>query len=257
MSWIWRKVTALPVGRICRRLMQPGMIPIFISMPQPKSVAESSQALFPDEGGETILNMRKQLLGNQSFFSDLTATMHKVGQYHDIHDDWFQFLYLVTRLAKPMVVVETGVFAGLSTAFILQAIKDNGRGRLVSVDLPAENVIVGSTDRMHDSALPPGCDPGWIVPPALKVNHSLVVGNSQEVLPRVFEKHRAIDVFIHDSLHTAAHQSFEYAIAWSRLREGGILLSDDIFWSPAFHEFCRKHRKPYLHVVEGRGAVRK
>jgi hypothetical protein len=41
------------------------------------------------------------------------------------------------------------------------------------------------------------------------------------------------------------------------LAAGGLLLSDDIFWNRAFHEFCGRQGRKYLHVTEGRGAVRK
>src|SRR5215211_6147252 len=44
--------------------------------------------------------------------------------------------YLVCRLLEPAVVIETGVAYGVSSAFILRALEENGRGVLHSVDLP-------------------------------------------------------------------------------------------------------------------------
>ena len=47
-----------------------------------------------------------------------------------------EFLYLLVREYKPRVVVETGVFRGVSSALILNAMKDSNIGRLYSIDLP-------------------------------------------------------------------------------------------------------------------------
>lgn len=94
------------------------------------------------------------------------------------------------------------------------------------------------------------------VPDRLRARHRLILGDSREVLPRVFLEEPQVNVFFHDSLHTFDHMSFEYSLAWDHLQAGGILLSDDIFWSPAFHQFCRQKRIPYVH--SGRfGAARK
>ncbi|MDN5698624.1 MAG: class I SAM-dependent methyltransferase [Rubrobacter sp.] len=44
--------------------------------------------------------------------------------------------YLLCRLRKPEAVVETGVAHGVSSAFLLAALRVNGGGELHSVDLP-------------------------------------------------------------------------------------------------------------------------
>src|SRR5947207_14206936 len=51
-------------------------------------------------------------------------------------------LYAVVRAFKPGVVVETGVSSGMSSAHILRALAENGKGTLHSIDLP--NVQQGS-----------------------------------------------------------------------------------------------------------------
>lgn len=43
--------------------------------------------------------------------------------------------YLVCRTLTPAIVLETGVAYGVTTAFLLQAIAQNGRGQVHSVDL--------------------------------------------------------------------------------------------------------------------------
>src|SRR5207247_1075041 len=62
---------------------------------------------------------------------------------------WHSFLYIVVRASSPSIVVETGVLYGHSSAAILAALEDNGKGRLISVDLPIDlhqNIKVGKHD---------------------------------------------------------------------------------------------------------------
>jgi predicted O-methyltransferase YrrM len=41
---------------------------------------------------------------------------------------------------------------------------------------------------------------------------------------------------------------FEFRAAWPHLRAGGVLVSDDVFWNPAFLLFTRLHRVPFRHI---------
>lgn len=46
------------------------------------------------------------------------------------------YLYALVRETKPIVVVETGVASRVISYAILQAMEDNGKGFLYSIDLP-------------------------------------------------------------------------------------------------------------------------
>src|SRR4029078_12987181 len=80
------------------------------------------------------------------------------------HERSSRLLYYCVRLRRPAVVVETGVFDGFSSAFILKALADNHHGRLCSIDVPARAPIAASTDKMPFATLPDGADPGWLAP---------------------------------------------------------------------------------------------
>lgn len=135
-------------------------------------------------------------------------------------------LYLVCRTAKPLTVVETGVYHGLSSAFILQALQDNGKGELYSID---------RRDRV-----PQGYPTGWLVSESLKPYWHLVLGNSRIVLPILLRQLKSIDIFLHDSDHAYETMIFEYETSWKYLKDGGVLLSDDVDYSVAFSEFALK-----------------
>jgi len=155
-----------------------------------------------------------------------------------------RLVYLAVRLARPESVVETGTYNGTYSTFILLGLRDNGRGRLVSLDLPARVPIAHAIDH----PLPAGREPGWIVPDELRDRFELALGDARRTLPPTLERLGTIDLFLHDSLHTTRHMLFEYRQAWARLRPGGLLVSDDPFMTPAFWWFTRGRGVPLRHI---------
>lgn len=228
-----------------------------LALPPRISPCAGIAALFPDVESATSEARRLQLLTNERFFSELNAKYVPVRKQRASCNAWQEFLYMAVRFLAPEVAVETGVFDGISSSVILQAMHDNAGGTLVSIDLPARgNAIRQSTDAMAFDQLPPGCGPGWAIPDYLRERHALLAGDSRELLPQVFEQYPTAGMFLHDSLHTYDHMLFEYATAWPHIVPGGLLLSDDITWNSAFHEFTRGQGKKYIRIVSF-GAVRK
>lgn len=109
---------------------------------------------------------------------------------------------------------------------------------------------------MPETILPFGCQPGWLIPEYLKPRHRLVLGDSRQLLPKMLIEYPRIDIFFHDSLHTFDHMYFEYSAAWSHIEDGGLLITDDIYWSTAFHRFCKEQKSKYVRI-ESFGATRK
>jgi predicted O-methyltransferase YrrM len=143
-------------------------------------------------------------------------------------------MYSFIRLFKPETVVETGVASGVSTAVILKAMSANGRGRLYSIDLKA------SPETDPFVRLPPGKQPGWLVPEDLQDRWEFHAGKSSDVLPALLPKLGAIDVFIHDSLHTYENMRYEYREAYPYVRSGGVIASDDVTWNSAWPEMVQE-----------------
>jgi Methyltransferase domain len=140
--------------------------------------------------------------------------------------------------------VETGVCNGVSTAFLLLALERNREGELHSVDLPevaGEEYEVGTFwDGKGGAVIPPGKEPGWMVPPELRARWHLVLGRSQDELPPLLERVGEIDFFMHDSEHSYECMSFEFRAAWAALREDGVLVADDVNANTAWVEFARE-----------------
>jgi predicted O-methyltransferase YrrM len=153
-------------------------------------------------------------------------------------------LYRLLRDVRPQVAVETGVCNGVSTAFLLLALEDNGTGELHSIDLPevaGEEYEEGTFwDGKGGAVIPPGKEPGWMVPPELRERWELVLGRSQDELPPLLDRVGQIDFFMHDSEHSYECMSFEFRTAWPALREGGVLVADDVIVNPAWAAFTRE-----------------
>jgi predicted O-methyltransferase YrrM len=135
--------------------------------------------------------------------------------------------YLLCRLISPSVVLETGVAYGVSSVFILKAMEVNGRGTLHSVDLPP---LRSEYERFW----------GIAVPEALKDRWRLHRGSSARVLPQLLREIRTIDLFVHDSLHTRGNMRREFDTVWPHLRNGAVLLADDVERNRAFSELRQK-----------------
>jgi Methyltransferase domain len=157
------------------------------------------------------------------------------------------YLYALMRTLKPRVAVETGVCNGFSTAFTLLALDRNGAGELHSIDFPeiaGEHYDEGTFWQGKGGAvIPRGKRPGWVIPDPLKNRWVLVLGRSQDELPPLLRRVGAIDSFMHDSEHSYECMRFEYEQAYGALREGGVLLSDDVNQTPAFFEFAREQAR--------------
>lgn len=136
--------------------------------------------------------------------------------------------YLVCRLSKPAVVVETGVAYGVSSAFILAALAQNGHGVLHSVDLPPLRRGYARSSW------------GVAVPETLKPRWTLHHGASGRLLSGLLDELGTVDVFLHDSLHTRRNMGSEFEAAWPRLRTGGVLLADDVERNRAFGGLRRR-----------------
>ena len=156
---------------------------------------------------------------NSNFFKDNPAG--RLGRESQPYAGYF--LYLLVRALKPDIFVETGVSGGESSTFILQAMEDNKKGKLYSIDFPQAIVEKGLT-----TISPEGTSSGWLIPDYLKHRWDLTLGKSEDILLPLLKKLGKIDIFFHDSLHTYDHMLFEYNTCWDYIKHNGILISDDI-----------------------------
>ena len=122
-------------------------------------------------------------------------------------------VHIVCRLMKPDVVIETGVAKGFTSAAALDALEQNGKGRLYSVELPS--LYFGYADQV-----------GERIPDNLRHRWRLDLGPSAVVLPKLADELGSVDVFIYDSAGSYDNQVTEFSIMLAAMPVGGVLISD-------------------------------
>jgi len=135
-------------------------------------------------------------------------------------------LYGLTRWLRPAVVVESGGFIGMSSAFILKAFAD--------ANLTAAKLY--SIEWSED------CEQGALIPDELRSASGGFVpmrGKVEDFLKRD-QLPGSIDMFLHDSSHSYRHMLWEFRQFWPRLRDGGLLVSHDVQMNAAFPEFIAR-----------------
>jgi len=130
---------------------------------------------------------------------------------------------------RPQVVIETGVAHGVTSRVVLEALRQNGRGHLWSIDLPYP---MDRGLRAHTGAA---------VTDACRARWSYLEGSSRQQLPRLVAEVGRVDMFIHDSLHTARNTLFEIERAAAAMSAGGVMLIDDIKMHTGFTSFARRY----------------
>ncbi|UCE59289.1 MAG: class I SAM-dependent methyltransferase [Phycisphaerales bacterium] len=139
------------------------------------------------------------------------------------HEDRYT-TYVITRIARPELAIETGIAHGISSAYVLAAMEAGNRGRLISIELD------------HDPHI------GGHVPAGLRSRWNTCWGNSLQLLPDLVALQGPLDLFLHDSDHNYRHVWREFEIVWPHIRPGSLLCAHDVLHNNAFPRFVRKHR---------------
>jgi hypothetical protein len=127
---------------------------------------------------------------------------------------------------KPKKVVETGVAHGVTSRVILEALERNGDGFLWSIDLPP-------LEREWRSQV------GAAVGGRFADRWSYIEGSSRRHLPKLLSRLGAIDLFIHDSLHSERNVRFEMDRAWAAMGPDGVIVVDDVDANWGFRSFTQ------------------
>jgi predicted O-methyltransferase YrrM len=227
-------------------------------------------ARYLDHSADSLSAFYQELLDDSSFLTQINVQMiyarEKLHFQKGIFGrpgvdsvDWFAFqrimLYVLVRLLRPARILETGVYYGGNTVFLLKGLADNAHGELVSIDLPDSKIGeerhpgVGETE-LYNSQV----QPGFLVPPGLRSRWRLIEGSSLDEIPRL---EGVFDLYLHDSEHSFDFLQREIELAHSKLAPGAVLIVDDIDWSNAFYGFCAARQYvPLLLTDNGKDGLR-
>ena len=159
----------------------------------------------------------------------LSSGRFTYGWYSDADRSLCRALWCVALHVRPEVVIETGVAHGVTSRVLLEALRRNEAGHLWSIDLPFP-----FDHRMH-------AETGVVVTDVCRPRWSYLEGSSRQRLPPLISEVGHVEMFVHDSLHTARNTVFKMAQAASAMPVGGVMLVDDISEHDGFAAYARRH----------------
>ncbi|MET8257040.1 class I SAM-dependent methyltransferase [Micromonospora sp. NPDC005205] len=136
--------------------------------------------------------------------------------------------YAIVRATRPAHVVETGVDKGLGSVVLASALLRNAQeghpGRVTSLDInPEAGYLAG------------------VAPWSEVVD--LVIGDS---IASIGALDRPVDLFLHDSDHSRAHEKREFDAVEPKLAPGAILLTDNVTSTNVLAEHAERTGRRFL-----------
>ena len=179
-----------------------------------------------------ITQINQKIKSNQIFQKRVFNSIYEFSVYRN-------FIYSLIRNQKPSVVLETGVLHGLTSAWILKALKDNKKGKLISIDLPRRDW------EKFFGKKPFG--PGGQAEFELQ-DEELNLGPSSKFLEDILKKNKEINLFIHDSDHSYEVMKYECDLVQKYLDNIDIVI-DDHYCNEYYKEFSEKFNRDY-HFID-------
>jgi predicted O-methyltransferase YrrM len=122
--------------------------------------------------------------------------------------------------------VETGTEKGLGSLVLAEALIKNGSGRLITIDMePSSGLLIG--------------------PEYGEVIERVIDDSLQAIL-----KINQIDLFIHDSDHSAEHEAREFELVKTRLSDDGIVLSDNSHVTTELANWSLQNGRKFMYFAE-------
>jgi hypothetical protein len=103
----------------------------------------------------------------------------------------------------------------------------------------------------------PGKGIGWAVPESIRAGigtrHTIILQDVRVTLPVLLDRLPHVDLFV----HTPEQMLWEYRQVWPKVRDGGVLVSDDV--NEGWIQFCAEAGQPGagLYNIQRLSALRK
>ncbi|WP_379967822.1 class I SAM-dependent methyltransferase [Epilithonimonas sp. UC225_85] len=151
-------------------------------------------------------------------------------------------IYYINEFTNAQKSIETGVAYGWSSFAALASLVHRN-GTLYSSDMPY--LLQNQSEDFV----------GCVIPEKYKNNWDLYRFADKESLPKIFSKADSFDVVHYDSDKSYDGRIWAYNLLLTKVRKGGIFMSDDIGDNAAFKDFCEKRNlKPYVVEFDGKYA---
>ena len=135
--------------------------------------------------------------------------------------------YIITRVLKPKVIIETGVDKGMGSlvlaSALLRNIEDGYEGEYIGTDINPEA--------------------GYLFDGKYAKVGKIIYGDSIESLKKLDKE---IDLFINDSDHSPKYEEQEYNIVTNMLSQSAIILGDNSHVTNKLLKFSLKNKRNFL-----------
>lgn len=139
--------------------------------------------------------------------------------------------YVLTRILKPKIIIETGVHQGVGACVLTSALIKNSFegsiGKYIGIDI----------DR----------NAGRLLTTPYSEFGTVLYGNSIDCLNALEE---SIDLFINDSDHNPEYEKLEYQAIVRKISDNGIILGDNCHVSSALQKFSQNNNRNFLFFKE-------
>lgn len=139
--------------------------------------------------------------------------------------------YLVARIIKPRLIVETGVHDGIGAVVLTEALRRNssegGPGIYRGTDIDTQA--------------------GWLLEPG-DVDASVLYGDSIASLQALHAA--SVDLFVNDSDHSAEYEYREYELMTDRLSAEAVILGDNAHATDSLLQYSRAMNRSFVFFDE-------
>jgi predicted O-methyltransferase YrrM len=163
-----------------------------------------------------------------------------------------ELLFSFVRCWKPSLIVETGTHLGISSAYMGQALRDNGGGRIETYEVIPS--LKGSAEQLWTD---------------LKLS-DIINCNLQSSLDATLPEEEIDFLFLDSEPHLRFDEFIKF---WPKVREGGLIAIHDLhpnlghhgqthhktydwpygFWEPKLGEYVLAHNIQTIHIPNPRG----
>jgi len=208
-----------------RILFKYGKAPVMNKIAKPKMTKEAD--VFLDDyldklyleisKGNNYTEKLSESLSMKEYLNEIIPFVNQISERirNPVHYFPIQvMIYFITRKLQPEIAVETGIEKGGSTAMILEAMQENEKGRLYSIDIEKYYKY----NSKYVSPIAP------LVRNELKDRWSFICGDAQKETEKLLCAD--VDFFLAGQSHTYEIQRQEGEFAWKHLANGGIFILD-------------------------------
>lgn len=160
----------------------------------------------------------------------------KFNQDWAVEEEVANFLYGITRMTKPLNFIEIGTFEGISAGAIGQAMKDNGVGKLWTIDYQNYG------QKKYIKSL------------GLEDYITCMIGSSPNIVIKAYEKcGQKFDMAFIDDGHEFEDATRDLTVCHSAVKQFGYILGHDVISCPsvenALNNFLTEHPNEYEKLI--------